>query len=456
MKIAIAGAGKLGLRITDILKGGNHSIMLIDKDEELIKRLSATLDVATVVGNAKEAGLLAEIGIKNFDYFITATDRDEKNIVIGATAKKLGVPKVIARIRDPEYDNQYELIKEVFGIDHIVNPERSIAEEINKYLVEKYSFHGGVLQAGKVSMLEINVDKMPEMVGRTATQAREELLSNGMALAAVSKNGKLTILGKDDGFAIEEDDLLFVVGEGELIGKEAAKIVDEERYTKIQRVMIAGGGKVGFYLARMLDEFGASVKMIEIDRQRCQYLATHLQNVLVLHGDAMDATLLSDENFSEMDAFVSITGFDEENLLLALMAKQAGIEDVIAKISRENFGTLITSMGVDIVLNPLDISASYIVRNIEEAAILSSQIIQGQAEFLRIVAERGMKACGKDIGALKLPRGVAIVAVQRGTSVVIPDDKTRIMDGDCLYILSLLTESFDLEKLLMVRQGLFS
>jgi trk system potassium uptake protein TrkA len=156
-----------------------------------------------------------------------------------------------------------------------------------------------------------------------------------------------------------------------------------------------------------------------------------------------------------MDAFVSATGFDEENLLLALLAKQAGIEDVIAKIIRENYGDLITGMGVDMVLNPVDISASHVVRHIEDTSILSSHIIQGQAEVLRILVERGMRAEGIEIGNLKLPPGLAIVAMQRGTEVVMPNLKTRILEGDRLVILSMLSESFDLEKLLEVKKGFF-
>ena len=455
MKIAIAGAGKLGLRIIEILMGGDHSITLIDKDEALINRLSATLDVSTVVGNAKEISLLEEIDIKDFDYFITTTDRDEKNIVISSIAKKLGVPKVIARIRDPEHMFQYDFLKETFGIDHIVNPDRSVAQEITKYLVEKYSIMGGLLHAGHVSMLEFSVDKKPELIGTTVESARLELRKQGMALSAISKNGKLIVLTSNDDHVIEAGDSLFVVGDRDLVDGAAPNLVDKEKFKGLRRVMVAGGGKSGFYLARMLEEFGASVKIIEIDKLRCQYLSTHLKNVLVLNGDATDIELLNDENLSEMDAFVSTTGFDEENLLLALLAKREGVEDVIAKISRESFGELITGMGVDMALNPIDIEAAHIVRRIKGATILSSQIIQGQAEFVHLTIDHGMTVIDKQIGKLKLPTGLAIVALQRGTEVILPEDDTKIEEGDRLSILSLLSESFDLEKLLRVKHGFF-
>jgi trk system potassium uptake protein TrkA len=457
MKIAIVGGGKLGLRIIDILMGTDHSVTLIDKNEELIQRLSNSLDIMTVAGNAKEISLLKEIGIETYDYFITTTDRDEKNIVIGATARKLGVPKVIARIRDPEHMNQYEFLKEAFGIDFIVNPDRSIAEEINKYLVEKYSISNGVLYAGKAALIEFGVDRMGHLIGLPVAKANAFLAETEIRIVALSKNGKIVIPSREDEqeTLVDEYDDLYVIGERDRIDKMAASLIDAEKYTDLQRVMIAGGGKTGYYLARMLDDFGASVKIIESDKNRCQYLSTHLHNVLILHGDATDANLLNDENFSEMDAFVSTTGFDEENLLLALLAKQVGIEDVIAKISRESFGELVESMGVDMVLNPIDISASHIVRNIKGAQILSSQIIQGQAEFIHLAIDRDMALSGKPVSHLKLPNGLAIVAVQRGTKVILPNDETRINEGDRIVILSLLSESFDLEKLIKVKQGFF-
>ena len=456
MKIAIAGAGKLGLRVTEILKGGNHSVLLIDKDEELIDKLSVSLDVAAACGNAKEASMLEEIGISDYDYLITATDKDEKNIVIAATAKKLGVKNVIARIRDPEYDNQENMLKEVFGIDYIINPERSVAEEINKYLVEKYSFKGGILNAGRISLLEIQTERIPEIIGRMVSRTDEILKDRGMSLAAVSRNGKLMIKGGDADEEIREGDVLFLVGDRERIKAAGEKIIDRVRHTDIQRIMIAGGGKIGFYLTRLIEEYGVAVKIIESDIKRCNYLAEHLPNALILNGDATDISLLEEEDFNDMHAFVSVTGIDEVNLLLALMAKQAGIEDVIAKISRENFGELITGMGVDMVLNPVDISANYIVRNIEDTLVLTSKIIQGQAEFLCIVVGQDMIAEGRDIENLNLPQGLEIIAVQRGMEVILPDAKTKIKKGNRLAILSLLSESFDLEKLLKTKHGFFS
>jgi trk system potassium uptake protein TrkA len=244
------------------------------------------------------------------------------------------------------------------------------------------------------------------------------------------------------------------VGERDLIDGISKRVFESGKYTDIQRVMIAGGGKAGFYLARMLEDFGASVKIIDIDKKRCQYLSTHLDNVLILYGDATDINLLHDENFDEMDAFVSTTGLDEENLLLALMAKQAGIEDVIAKISRESFGDLIESMGVDMALNPVDITASYISRLLQGTKVISSQMLQGQAEMIQISVEDDMALTGRRISSMKMPEGLMIVAIQRRRNVILPDEDTTIEEGDRIVIISQLSEAFDLEKLLKTKKSI--
>ena len=213
--------------------------------------------------------------------------------------------------------------------------------------------------------------------------------------------------------------------------------------------MIVGGGKTGFYLADKLSEFGAAVKVIEINKERCYYLSTHLDNVMVLHGDATDTTLLEDENIDEMDAFVTATGYDEENLLLALMAKQRGIEDVISKISRQGYKDLVEKMGIDMALNPLDITASTILRYIQgNKRVISSLLIQGQAEIMEIIAVPGMKLVDISLKELALPEGVIIAAIHRGQQVIIPDGDTKILEDDKVIIFCLLTDIAELETLL--------
>jgi trk system potassium uptake protein TrkA len=452
MKIAIAGAGKLGVKITEMLLSGDHSVTVIDKDEDVLQKLSANYDIMTVTGNAKETSLLDSIGIEGFDYFLASTDRDEKNIVIASFAKKMGCAHVIARIRDPEHMHQVDFIKDTMNIDYLINPDYAITQEIYKYLVEKYTISNGILSTGRIALIEFTSNKMPELVNKHIREVREMLGS--ILVVAISRNGKVIIPNGDS--SIMEDDSLYILGGRDMILSLSKRVLEKGKYTNLRKVMIAGGGKTGLYLAKLLSEYGASVKIIEIDKARCQYLSSRLENVLVLHGDATDLTLLKEENFDEMDAFVSTTGYDEENLLLALMAKQHDIEDVIAKISRESYSGLIESMGIDMVLNPVDISASHILRFVQGSdLIVFSQLIQGQAEMVEFIAEEDMMLLDTRISELGLPKGVLIAAIHRGPDVIIPDGSTVVRDGDRVIVFCLLSEMNDLERLFRIKKGLF-
>ena len=218
--------------------------------------------------------------------------------------------------------------------------------------------------------------------------------------------------------------------------------------------MIIGGGKTGYYLAGKLSEFGIAVKLIEKSKERCYYLSTHLDDVMVLHGDATDTSLLEEENLDEMDAFVAATGFDEENLLLALIAKQRGVEDVISKVSHQSYKDLIEKMGIDMALNPLDIVASTILRYIQGSKkIIASLLIQGQAEIMEIIASNEMKLANVPLKDVALPDGVLIAAIHRGQQVIIPNGDTRILEDDKVTIFCLLTDIGELEKLFTAKKA---
>lgn len=450
MKIAVVGAGKLGLKIVNALVGGNHSITVIDKNEAILNKISQQYDVLVACGNAKQISLLKRESIHTFDFLIACTDSDEKNIVIASFAKKLGCTKVIARVRDPEHMNQMDFIKETMNIDHIVNPDLGITLEIYKYLVEKYTLTNGIFSSGKVSLVQFKAKRLPRLIDLSMVEV-SKVLPN-MLVIALSRNGKIIIPHGQT--TIEAGDTVYLIGEKNQIAELHRKVYEKGKYTDLQKVMIAGGGKTGYYLADKLSEFGVSVKLIEKSKERCYYLSTHLDDVMVLHGDATDSTLLEEENLDEMDAFVAATGLDEENLLLALIAKQQDIEDVIAKVSRQSYKDLIERMGVDMVLNPLDIVASNILRYIQGSKrIISYLLIQGQAEIMEIIASDDMKLANTPLKYVKLPDGVLVAAIHRGPKVIIPNGDTKIMADDKVTIFCLLSDIGELEKLMTTKRG---
>lgn len=450
MNVAIIGAGKLGYKVAEALIGGDYSITIIDKDDAVLQKLSQQLDVMTINDDARQISVLKGIGISTFEYLLAATDDDETNIVIASFAKKLGCKHVIARVREPEHMNQFDFIKESMGIDSIVNPDMAITVEIYKYLAEKYTLSNGIFTSGKVALTEFPTRRFPALVGLTIPDVREVLPD--MLIAALSRDGKVIIPHGED--EIMEGDFLYVLGEKSRILELNKKTHEKGKYTNLHKVMIIGGGKTGYYLASKLSEFGAAVKLVEKDMHRCRYLSTHLNNVMVLHSDGTDISLLEEENLDEMGAFVTATGYDEENLLLALTAKQHGIADVISKVSHENYKDLIKKMGVNMVLNPLDITASNILRYIQGSKrIISSVLIQGQAEIMEIIANSRMNMIGVPIRDLNLPDDVLIAAIHRGKDVIIPDGETRILLNDRVIIFSLLSGLGDIEKLLKAKNS---
>ena len=448
MNIAIIGGGKLGIKVCEALVGGDYSITIVDTNDALLDRLSQQFDVMTVNEDARDINVLKEIGINKFQYVLVATGKDETNLVIGGFAKKLGCHRVIVRVRDPEYMKHFEFIRTSMGIDYIVNPDFAITMEIYKYLSEKYTLNNGVFTSGRIALIEFKAKRKKELIGLKMPEVRK--LMPDMLIAAISRNGKVIIPHGND--EIREDDAVYVVGEKTEIMELNKKVHVKGKYTDLQKVMIIGGGKTGYYLAQRLADFGASVKLVEQSKERCQYLSTRIPNVMILHGDGTDMDMLEEENIDEMDAFVTATGYDEQNLLLALTAKQKGIEDVISKISRESYSGLIEEMGVDMVLNPLDITAAYIFSIIQgEKRVISSMLVQGQAEIIEVVATPGMKMVGDTLQNLNLPKGVLIASIYRQGEVIIPDGNARIKDGDRVIMFSLLSDIADLEKLMKIR-----
>jgi len=445
MDVAVVGCGKLGSKVAEALADGDYSVTLVDKNDETLERLSQQLDVMTVNEDGRRISVLEDIGIENFEFLLASTDSDETNITIASFAKKLGCKHVIARARDPEHMNQFDFIRDAMDIDSIVNPDMAITVEIYKYLIEKYTLGNGVFTSGKIAMTEFDVSRFSSLIGLSMDEVREVMPD--ILVTAISRNGKVILPAECD--VIEDNDILYVIGKKTEISKLHLKVHTKEEANKPKNVMIIGGGKTGYYIAKMLEEYGISVKIVEENLDRCRYLSTNLNNVMILHGNGTDIDLLEEENMDSMDAFITATGYDEENLLLALTAKKHGIQDVISKVSHENYQDLISQMGVDMVLNPLDITTSNILRYIQGShTIISSVLIQGQAEIMEIIVNSEMEMLGVPIKDLDLPDDVMIAVIHRGHDLIIPDGDTKIMLNDRVIVLNLLTGMGDIEKLM--------
>jgi len=444
MKIAILGAGKLGLRLVEALTDGDYDITLVDINDDKLNQIAQQYDVMTINGDAKTVELLKDIDVAHTDFLFSVTTSDDTNILAASFAKTLGCKYAAARVRDPEHMNQMGFIKDHYNIDQLVNPDILITGEIYRYLIEKYTLSNGIYTFDEISLIEFEAEKIPDIIGRSLIDFRSAMPE--FLIIGISRNGKMIIPHGND--IVEKGDLIYLIGEKEEVLKLSKKVHSRFHHANTRNVMIIGGGKTGYYLARKLSEYGSKVKIIEKDRERCHYLSNKLQNVMVINGDGANIPLLEDEDLDQMDAFVTCTGYDEENLLLALTANNHGVEDVISKVSHESYKDLISKLGIDMVLNPLDITVSSLLRSIRGSKrVLSSVLLQGQAELMEIYASDRISMLNTPLKDLNLPDYVIIAAIRRGSETIIPDGNTTIRDGDRVIVVCLVSEIGYIEKL---------
>lgn len=451
MKVIIVGAGKLGYRLAEAMLNGDTHVTIVDTDAKVLERINDHLDVLTVKANGVQIEVLQELQIQDYDLLAAVTESDETNIIICSLAKKLGCAKTIARIRNPEYAEQLDFIKTEMGIDHVVNPELATANEIIRYLLKSYTFYSGDFAKGKVSMVDFHVSNLPSFVGKKVMELdyMEDLL-----ITAISRDGELII--PNGSTEIMEDDMMYVMGHRDHIHFLMQKCDIPLDKFLIKKTMILGGGKIGYYLAEKLTSLGISVKIIEQDRERCKYLSEQLNNALIIYGDGTDLNLLEEEDMASMDAFIGATGYDEENILMSLMAKQAGVKKVVAKVSRPSYVQIIDKLDIDAALNPVNITASNILKFIRGGKVVSvSLLLGGQAEVTEIIAGENLAILGKPIAELGLPKGIIIGAIVHQGKVIIPNGKTVIYPKDRLVIFCLSSEMPALEALFKPSKGGF-
>lgn len=449
MKVMIIGAGKLGYKLAEAMLNEEIDVTLMDSNPKVIERVNDHLDVLTVNANGLEVEILRELNIENYDLLLASTSSDETNTIICTLAKKLGCIKTIARIRNPEYIKQLDFIKHEMGIDHIVNPDFATANEIARYLLKSYNFYSGNFAKGKVQMVDLNINNIKEFIGKKVME-----LDNiqGMLIVAISRNGSIII--PDGSTELLRDDIIYLMGENKIINNWENKYRHNTNKRHVKRVMIFGGGKIGYYLAKQLTESNINVAIVEQDRERCKYLSSNLNNTLIIHGDGTDMNLLEEEDLLSMDAFVGATGYDEQNILMCLMAKQSHVNKVIAKISRPSYSHIIDKLGIDLALNPVNITISDILKFIRGGKVVSVSLLLGEeAEVTEVIVGENLPVVGKKISELELPKGMIIGSVVHKGKVIIPNGDTIINARDRLIIFCLTENIHSIDMFLKPNKG---
>ena len=434
MRILVVGDGKVGHVLAEHLTREGHNVVIVDIDEEALQRSEDTLDVMCIRGNGANAKTLIDAGAQKADIIIAATASDETNMLCCLVAKRLGTQYAIARIRDPEYNESLNLLRHELDIDMAINPERATAQEISRLLRFPFANNIESFARGRVEMVEFRAQEHDAVVGRPLREIAAKVHGIPQVLyAVVERDGSVIIPGGD--FVIEPGDRVHVAADVvtiteyfRFLGKNSLRVKD---------VMILGGGRIGYYLAKMIAPMGVHVSLIEINEKKANRLSEALPDVNVIYGDGTDQELLEQEGLPQMDAFIALCDRDEENLMTGLFAARQGVPKVVVKNNRVAYADIISSMGLDSIVSPKSITCAHILRYVRARVNGGGtkieklyRLMDGKAEALEFVARPNDSYIGVPLRELHKRPNTLVAVIVRAGRVIVPFGNDHIEAGD--------------------------
>ncbi len=454
MKIVIIGAGKVGMTLSQELMKEGHTITVLDQNEDALEALNP-LDLLVVEGNGLNLEAQIEAGCAEADLVIAALATDEQNLTACLIAKKLGAKNTVARVRTPDYIDAVRLIQDDINLRMMLNPELASASEIARLLRTPSSIKIDTFSKGRVELHKAQISDNSPLDGMSLMHLGK--LQAGVLICAVER-GEKDVYIPSGTFTLKKGDRISFVAEPATASKFLRKIGIPT--ASIRRVMLIGGGLISYYLAKQLLELGFDVKIIEVNREISEQLSERLPKARVIHGDGTDEALLLEEGIANMDAVVTLTGVDEENILISLYAQTVSKAKIITKINRVNFSQVIASMDLGSIFYPRYIASDLTVRfaralqnsfgsNVETLY----KIVGGKAEALEFRASAGSEVCGKPLMELKLLPNLLIGAINRGGKILTPGGRDTIEPGDTVIVVTTVTGLNDLDDILDKRRA---
>ena len=429
MRIVVAGAGKLGYSVAELLADDEFDVVVVENNLERKEVVQGTLDVLAIAGNCCSPYIFENPDIKNADVLIACTDSDEVNMIACMMAKSHGIKHTVARIRNIDYAvHSPEMLNNDMKIDLILNPERITASEIEHLLMTPSALNVDDFAEGKVRMFEAKLKDNSPYAG---IPLKNLTIPKDILVAMLFRKHKM-IIPRGNDVLLPGDNVYFV-------GKQEAILAFEQQFTntyeKLEKALIIGAGRTGRFLAPMLVKKGLLVKVIEKNPERCQMLSAMLNEGLVLCGDGTDIDLLTEEGVAEADVVVCITEDDKLNLLLALLAKHLGAKKTVVRVTRNEYIELMEKVGVDVVLSSRFLSAGEVLRFVRKGGILSVSLLEGaQAEALEIIVSAGSEVEGKMLRELTLPKESLICAIVHNNEAYIPNGNTVLHANDRIIL----------------------
>jgi len=454
LKIVIVGAGEVGYHIASHLTRENKDVVVIDKDPNALRRVSDNLDVQVITGSGSSPLILKEAGIQNTEIMLAVTNSDEDNLVACLVADSISpATKKLARIRDAGFDDYHETFREnAPHIDTIINPEIEVVKTIEQLLRVPGAVDVGELADGRIKFVGVYLDQGARLAGVRLSDLPDRVGNTRPLIAALVREEELIIPRGND--YLMAGDLVYFISEAHKL-LETLSIFDK-RSEPLKRVLIVGGGRIGFRLASALEQESVHSKIIERNADRCSQLAETLNKAVVLCGDGSDQSLLAEENIQDMDVIVTLTDDEETNILTSLMAMRMGARKSITKISKFSYFPLMKAIGIEQVVSTRLSSINTILQHIRRGKVLSAISIKGeQAEVLEAEALETAEIVGKPLKKIAFPKGAMLAGIIRQDEIIIPTGESIIQPGDRIIIVARKEAIPKIEKILAVKLEYF-
>ena len=438
MNIIIVGAGKVGTTIADQLSSENHNITIIDLNQKKVEEAEEEFDAMGIVGNGASHQVQVDAGVMDAELLIAVTGSDELNLLCCLIAKKTGKCQTIARVRNPIYSKEVNFIKRQMGLSVVINPELTAAQEISQLLRLPYAKKVDTFARGRVEMIKFRMNPELHMDGLQVADIISKMKCDIM-ICGVERQGQVVIPNGD--FVLKNNDLVSMMA----VPKETAKFFRKMGIPTHQAksTLIVGGGTIAYYLAKQLLEMRVDVRIIEQNKERCEMLSEQLPEATILQGDGTDKEFLLEEGLMHTDSFVALTNMDEENLMLALLARKYSNAKLIAKVNRIHFEEVVDELDIDSVIYPKNLAADHIVRytramqkslgsNVETLY----KILDGQAEALEFVIREDSSVTNQRLMDLPLKDHLLVCYISRYGKLKIARGQDMLKVGDSVIIVT--------------------
>ena len=438
MNIIIIGCGKVGLTLAELLAAEKHDVVLVDESSQKLSSVPEEIDALRILGNGASINTQIEAGIETADILIAVTGSDELNLLCCLIAKKAGHCHTIARVRNPIYNKELDFIKVKLGISMIINPELTAAIEISRLLRFPSAIKIDTFAKGRVELLKFRIRSEFGLDGMPINQIAGHSNSN-ILICAVERGDDIFIPGGD--FILRNNDLLSIMASPQNSVAFFHRI--GFKTNQVKNAMIVGGGKFGYYTAKLLLDMNIDVRIVENDRDRCEELSLLLPDATIICGDGTDKQLLMEEGLPQAESFVTLTGLDEENILLSLFAQANSHAKLVTKVTKIAFTEIINNLDIGSVIYPKHLTADYILQYVRAMSnsIGSNvetlyQILDNRAEALEFAIHETSDVTDIPLSDLTLKSNLLIGSINRGGKTWIPRGQDTIQVGDTVIIVT--------------------